>query len=141
MSMRYQAAIIKPGFNPLGTQQVGYYNALYSWGLNVNGQLGLGDTTYRSSPVQVGTLSDWVTVATGYRHTLSIKSNGTLWSWGRNQVGQLGLGNITDYSSPKQIGALTNWLTIAASNYSTIAIKTDGTLWTWGQNNYGQLGL
>ena len=57
MSSRYQAAIMKPGFNPLGTQTVGYYNALYSWGLGVSGQLGLNNTNYYSSPVQVGNLT------------------------------------------------------------------------------------
>ena len=33
---------------------------LWAWGRNGDGQLGLGDTTNRSSPVQVGALSDWV---------------------------------------------------------------------------------
>ena len=32
---------------------------LYGWGLNSNGNLGLGNTTDYSSPVQVGALTTW----------------------------------------------------------------------------------
>jgi alpha-tubulin suppressor-like RCC1 family protein len=115
---------------------------LWVWGLNDYGQLGLGDVTNRSSPVQVGALTTWSKVSAGGPfHTIAIKTDGTLWSWGRNQYGQLGLSNITNYSSPKQVGALTTWLSIAIWNSSGSAIKTDGTLWSWGFNTYGQLGL
>jgi|TARA_R110002020_G_scaffold473418_1_gene702629 alpha-tubulin suppressor-like RCC1 family protein len=37
--------------------QGGAGGALYSWGANGHGQLGLGDTTLRNSPVQIGTES------------------------------------------------------------------------------------
>ena len=115
---------------------------LWAWGTNsVNGQLGLGDVTNRSSPAQVGALTNWLSVAGGFNHTIALKTDGTLWSWGRNNVGQLGLGNITNYSSPKQVGALANWLSVAGGYRHTIALKTDGSLWTWGWNNQGQLGL
>ncbi len=63
---------------------------LWAWGNNSNGQLGLGDTTDRHSPVQVGTDNNWVSIAAGFSHTIALKSNGTLWSWGFNFHGQLG---------------------------------------------------
>ena len=34
-------------------------NTLWAFGSNSNGQLGLGDIVPRSSPVQVGSLTDW----------------------------------------------------------------------------------
>jgi len=117
---------------------------LYSWGANSVGQLGLGNTTYYSSPKQVGALTDWLTVSGGKpvgSFTIALKTDGTFWSWGANGQGQLGTGNTTNYSSPKQIGALTNWLKISAGEDHTLAIKTDGTLWSWGRNVNGQLGL
>ena len=114
---------------------------LYSWGRNNYGQLGLGNTTYRSSPVQVGALTTWLNIAAGNLFSLATKTDGTLWSWGRNNYGQLGLGNTTDYSSPKQVGALTTWSKVAGGKEFTIATKTNGTLWSWGRNDFGQLGL
>jgi alpha-tubulin suppressor-like RCC1 family protein len=113
---------------------------LFSWGKDDNGQLGLGNTTYYSSPKQVGSLNTWAYISNGVNHALALKSNGTLWSWGKNQRGQLGLGNTTYYSSPKQVGALTNWLNISAGQYASFAIKTDNTIWAWGYNFNGGLG-
>ena len=105
------------------------------------GQLGLGDTTNRSSPTQVGALTDWLVAAGGSYFSLGVRSNGTLWSWGRNNFGQLGLGDTTDRSSPVQIGTQTNWAFVAAGFYHSIAIKTNGTMWAWGRNSRGQLGI
>jgi len=90
---------------------------LWAWGANDFGQLGLGTSgagAYKSSPTQVGTLTNWAKVSIGYDHTLAVKTDGTLWSWGRNAGGYLGLGNTTNYSSPKQVGALTNWSSVSA---------------------------
>jgi alpha-tubulin suppressor-like RCC1 family protein len=121
---------------------------LWTWGNNTNGQLGLGDTTKRSSIAQVGSLTNWSTVAVGYNHTVAIKTDGTLWSWGLNYHGQLGLSDTTNRSSPVQVDVLTDWSSVAAGGSQqmlgaghTVAIKTDGTLWACGYNLYGQLGL
>jgi alpha-tubulin suppressor-like RCC1 family protein len=117
---------------------------LYAWGQNNNGALGLGNLTNYSSPKQVGSLTAWLVITSGYNYVVSIKTDGTLWAWGKNNYGQLGTGNITNYSSPIQVGALTTWSKVSASKNAsnwTMAIKTDGTLWSWGYNSYGGLGL
>lgn len=113
---------------------------LWAWGDNGQGRLGLNDADSRSSPVQVGALSDWVQIAAGQFASLAVRSNGTMWSWGRNYEGILGQNNAIDLSSPVQIGALTTWSKVAMSR-SAVAIKTDGTLWMWGRDANGQLGL
>jgi alpha-tubulin suppressor-like RCC1 family protein len=114
---------------------------LWAWGYNANGQLGLGDLSRRSSPVQVGSLTTWRQAAVGWLHSAIIKTDGTLWASGNSANGQLGLNDTTQYSSPVQVGTSTNWKQIAAGFYHSVAIKTDGTLWAWGYNIYGQLGL
>ena len=115
---------------------------LYSWGNNSYGRLGLGDTVSRSSPVQVGALTNWALVSGGSNHAVAVKTDGTMWTWGYNFHGQLGQSNTINRSSPVQVGALTNWATVSgASGGSCFAVKTDGTLWSWGRNNLGQLGL
>ena len=114
---------------------------LWSWGTNGTGQLGLGDVTTRSSPVQVGALTDWSSISGGNTVATAIKTDGTLWSWGSNSLGELGLGNVTARSSPVQVGALTAWSKVSSGFQCAFAIKTDGTLWSWGASGYGRLGL
>jgi len=116
--------------------------SLFSWGANPAGNLGLGNTTYYSSPKQVGT-SAWVTISAGGpgNTCMATKGDGTLWAWGANGQGQLGFNNTTNYSSPKQVGALTGWSKVSSGSEHTLAIKTNGTMWSWGYNATGQLGL
>jgi alpha-tubulin suppressor-like RCC1 family protein len=102
---------------------------LWAWGRNLNGKLGLGNTTNYSSPKQVGALTTWATVASGgkanfFGFSSAIKTDGTLWSWGNNGQGQLGLSNLTSYSSPKQVGALTTWFTVSAGGEAMSTIIT-----------------
>jgi len=114
---------------------------LWAWGSNNYGQLGLGTTTYYSSPKQIGALTSWLTVACGEYFAVAVRQNNTLWSWGYNNFGQLGSGTITNRSSPAQVGSLTNWLYVLGSYNTSLSIKTDGTLWGWGANAYGCIGL
>lgn len=117
-------------------------NTLWAWGYNVLGALGTsGAGSYVSSPVQVGALTNWLTVSSGYSYNLAIKTDGTLWSWGYNAEGQVGDGTQTYRNSPVQVGSETIWAYVGCGNKSSFGIKTDGTLWSWGQNVAGQLGL
>jgi alpha-tubulin suppressor-like RCC1 family protein len=114
---------------------------LWGCGYNTTGCLGDGTTTQRSSPVQVGLLTNWKQVAAGGKHSAAVKTDGTLWTYGANAQGQLGDNTATGNSSPNQtIAAGTNWKQVACGYFHTLAVKTDGTLWTWGYNLFGQLG-
>jgi alpha-tubulin suppressor-like RCC1 family protein len=116
-------------------------NTLFTWGRNDSGQLGLGFTANRSSPVQVGTSTTWTQVSSGLNQILAVNSLGQLWSWGGNTDGKLGLNDAgINRSSPTQIGTLTNWAIPSINSYSGMCLKTDDTLWTWGLNDAGQLG-
>jgi alpha-tubulin suppressor-like RCC1 family protein len=114
---------------------------LWTWGYNASGELGLQDIAERSSPVQVGSLTNWKQVGTGGFNTVCVKVDGTLWTWGVNFSGQLGLEDTTARSSPVQVGSLTNWKQVSVGKESSGCIKTDGTLWTWGGSTDGQLGI
>jgi hypothetical protein len=99
--------------------------------MNSWGQLGQNSTSNYSSPIQVGTLTNWKRVVCSSRGAIAIKTDGTLWTWGYNAMGQLGINNTTNMSSPVQVGTLTNWKSVAGGGH---AIKTDCTLWAWGPN-------
>jgi len=113
---------------------------LWTWGANqYYGQLGIGDTLDRSSPVQVGLLTNWKSVASGGYHMAGIKTDYTLWTWGFGTYGALGLGNINYRSSPVQVG--TGYSKVAANFARTTAAKTNGTLWGWGFGDNGGGGM
>ncbi|KKN21836.1 hypothetical protein LCGC14_0921410 [marine sediment metagenome] len=48
--------------------------ALFVWGSGSFGRLGLGDTTSRSSPVQIGSLTTWTSINAGGGHTIGIQT-------------------------------------------------------------------
>jgi alpha-tubulin suppressor-like RCC1 family protein len=57
---------------------------LWAWGNNAYGQLGDNTVVTKSSPIQVGTATDWTGVYTGAwsLHAHAIKNDNTLWGWG-----------------------------------------------------------
>lgn len=114
--------------------------SLWSWGTNNSGQLGLGDTISRNSPVQIGSNQRYISISAGLNICAAIKEDNTLWTWGLNNSGQLGDGTTTNRSSPVQVSG-TSWYRVSCSHNFMVALKTDGTLWAWGINNEGQLGV
>lgn len=107
--------------------------ALYSWGYNNRGQLGINYTVDLLNPTQIGALTEWeFPQSSSGPISFAIKSDQTLWAWGYNGRGELGDGTSISRSSPVQIG--TNWLNVGAAYRGTTGIKTDNTLWGWGQN-------
>ena len=103
-----------------GTPSVGYSLAvktdgtLWAWGANNRfgqpyGTLGDGTIIDKSSPVQIGALTNWAQVSAGSTNSLAVKTDGTLWAWGLSGFGELGDGTTIGKSSPVQIGALTGW--------------------------------
>lgn len=117
-------------------------STLWSWGINLAGQLGTGTTDPEALPVQVGTSANWKTADAGALHVLAVRTDGTLWAWGLNGSGQLGVGTSPAQSTvPVQIGTDTDWKAVNAGQAHSMAIKTDGTLWAWGYNANGQLGI
>ena len=113
---------------------------LWAWGYGGSGSLGQNDTTWRSSPVQVGSDTTWAWINAEYISAFGVKTDGTLWSWGYGSGGALGQNNQTSYSSPKQVGSGTDWSKVWSNEMVGAGLKTDGTAWVWGRNYYGELG-
>jgi len=116
---------------------------LWTWGNNNRGQLGQGNETLYSSPVQIPGLL-WSSVNTqaggAIEHSGATRNDGTLWVMGFNNHGALGLNNTTDYNSPVQVPG-TTWVgDPVISQFGSQFRKSDGTLWVTGRNTYGELG-
>jgi len=125
-------ALYTANFTPSATAFV-VSNNLFGWGMNTSGELGVGDTSTRSSPTQVGTLG-WRTVGPGTNHALGIRYDGVLFGWGQGGMGQVGDGNTNNVNSPIAISAATDWTAICGARSTSLAIRS-GKLFIWGDNN------
>ena len=115
--------------------------SVWATGLNMYGNLGLGDTANRLRLTQVGSGRDWATVSAGLGYSLALKKDGSLWAWGGNNFGQLGVGDTWTRTSPARVGNATDWAAVSCLGHHSLALKQDGTLWAWGENSFGQLGV
>ena len=95
---------------------------LWTWGRNNYGALGHNNALpagNQSSPKQVGTDTDWSSVAMSEDgatyQTFALKTDGTLWGMGYGDLGALGQDNQLNYSSPVQIPG-TDWGSIKAES-------------------------
>ena len=113
---------------------------IWTSGYGLQGQIGDNATVNRSSPVQVGALTNWAQVSTGTQFSAAIKTTGSLYMWGRGTFGRLGNSNTISKSSPVQVGISTDWAQVSTAFQHSSAIKTNGTLWTWGLGYLGRLG-
>jgi alpha-tubulin suppressor-like RCC1 family protein len=111
---------------------------LWAWGLNSSGQLGDNTITNKSSPIQIGSLTNWTQVSCGENHTAAIKTDGTLWAWGLNSSGQVGDGTQVSRSSPVQISSMTTWTHIECGDAFSIG-QAGGMLYGWGHNLKGHI--
>ena len=134
------------GYEAMKNDPAEPYNALFTWGINDPGTLGLDDIIPRSSPVQLpGTQWSFISGGAGIgaasgagQNFGGVKSDGTLWTWGSQEYGNLGHNDRISRSLPTQIPG-TQWSSIEMGGGSFYGIKTDGTLWVCGFN-YGELG-
>ncbi len=79
--------------------------SLWAWGNGLNGAVGQNTVATTSSPVQVGGLTTWSTVAHGLDYWMAKKTDGTVFVCGTGQDGRLGTGNVVSRSSPVQLGS------------------------------------
>jgi alpha-tubulin suppressor-like RCC1 family protein len=100
---------------------------LWGVGANAAGQLGVGDTTARTSYTQIGSDNTWDQYVIGSNnagHTLATKTDGTLWAWGFNDEGQHGRGTTSFVNhTPAQVGTDTHWGLLAAGLSSSFGLR------------------
>ena len=116
-------------------------DTVWAWGANNHGQLGIGNTENKTTPVRVH-LPPGVqikAIAAGYNHTVALATGGAVYAWGSNSYGQLGTGGTMDMATPQTVAGLTNVSSVAAGGNHTAAVAA-GAVKAWGANGYGQLG-
>lgn len=114
---------------------------VWAWGGNSSGQLGVGSTQSQiDTPQKVNGLSDIVSVAAGYSHSLAVDYNGQVYAWGSNGSGQLGNDTTENSSTPQAVLTIKKAVQVSAGNETSMAYTSDGRIYTWGYGEYGQLG-
>ncbi|HEY1639899.1 MAG TPA: hypothetical protein VGG35_04365 [Streptosporangiaceae bacterium] len=123
---------------------IGGDGALYDWGNNKSGQLGIGSTRSSLVPVRVklpGT-SPVIAVAGGENSAYAVTADGAAYAWGSNSSGQLGNKSLQPSTTPVrvQLPAGVGATAVAAGLSMAYALTTSGTIYAWGDNAAGQLG-
>lgn len=115
--------------------------ALYCWGRNDEGQLGIGTTTYSAHPVLVSGVSAVQSVVLGEQHSCAITTAGALWCWGKNKYGELGDGTKVNGLVPAQVKLPSPAKGVALGGKHTCVWLQNGDAYCWGSNAFGQLGF
>lgn len=99
---------------------------LWGWGFNdTYATLGDGTLVSKSSPIQIGTSTNWYRVASYSDSDLAnvaIKVDGTIWGWGNNQSYQLAPDLDTYKSTPIQIGSGYKWKQVSCNGTTIIGL-------------------
>lgn len=126
------------------TLAIGEDGNLYTWGSNIYGQLGTGDTTDRAERTLI-TLAEGVkpvSVTSYSNNSMAIGDDGNIYVWGYNTYGFLGTGDTENKTTPTKITLPSgNEARQLYTEYNvTYAIDSKGNLYMWGFNTMGTLG-
>ena len=113
---------------------------LYTWGDNAYGQLGLPDTDYSDTPVEIKVPGQVKEISLGAYHTLVLTEQGHVYAFGRNTFGQLGSQSIENAWQPFRIEGLSDIVAVSAGAFHSLALDAQGQVWAWGNNSDWQVG-
>ncbi|KAH3743549.1 ultraviolet-B receptor UVR8 [Pelomyxa schiedti] len=130
--------------------------ALFVWGSNLHGQLGLPNNDSNNScywfPVLCPGSSSLQLkyVSMGQHHSAGISILGDLYTWGYNAFGQLGLGHNDDCYTPTEVPyfyykaskkiASPEVTHVSCGHYHTAIVSSSGKVFTCGQFSKSRLG-
>jgi alpha-tubulin suppressor-like RCC1 family protein len=111
---------------------------LFCWGRRFNGSEFPDYYEPQTSPLQIGTRTDWASTA----DDCAIRTDGSLWCWGANGFGQVGteprvLPDFDDLGDGiLQVGEPTGWTQVARAESTSCGVRA-GQLECWGSNLNG----
>ncbi|XP_029379415.1 probable E3 ubiquitin-protein ligase HERC3 [Echeneis naucrates] len=118
--------------------------AVFGWGRNDRGQLGLGDATDRNTPTPVDCLNKKKTIhiSCGKDHTAIFTKDGAVFTFGSGQHGQLGHNSFRDELRPRLVAELlgAKVTKISCGRHHTLVLTDSMKIYSFGCSEQGQLG-
>lgn len=116
--------------------------AVYCWGRNTNGQLGIGSFENQTKPRKVLGLPEAVaSITLGATHSCAKTVSGAVYCWGAAAYVGAGEGVVADTALPLAVQGLTGSVrTLVAGDQLTCALLDSGSVQCWGRVLYGALG-
>jgi alpha-tubulin suppressor-like RCC1 family protein len=113
----------------------------WSWGGNVEGQLGRPGHGFANSAPRLLPLTHVRSVAGSDTNGYAVRTDGSAYAWGDDSSGQLGIGQSSGQRQlPVLIPGLGNVVQLAGGSGTSYALESDGTVWVAGWGGYGELG-
>lgn len=110
---------------------------VYAWGLNANGQLGIGSAgTNRDAPTRVVLPGDqrFVSASAGRQVGIALSESGAVYTWGNTVAAPSG-------ATPSRVTGLpADVVGVSAGGQFFLAWTASGQLYSWGDNGSGRLG-
>ncbi|WP_331669495.1 InlB B-repeat-containing protein [Bombiscardovia apis] len=126
---------------------IGSDHLAYSWGWNIDGQLGNGDNNpsgrvNQALPGRVVGLGPVLQVSAGYGLGLAIGTDHKAYSWGDGRQGQLGRSStpMGTTANPGQVWTISDVSYVSAGKDTAISLSTsEDNFDSWGTNFHGNL--
>ncbi|NXI66058.1 HERC5 ligase, partial [Anseranas semipalmata] len=119
--------------------------AVYSWGKNNFGQLGLGHTEDKDCPSYIEALEHWKTVfiSCGADHTAVLSKDGLVCTFGAGGAGQLGHNSTRNELTPRVVAEL--WgarvsQVACGRQHTLVYVPSLDKVYSFGSDEEGQLG-
>lgn len=129
------------------TAAISKSNALYMFGLNCYGQLGLGDNVDRFLPALVEYFDNVriIDIDCGENHTACITSKHKCYTWGLGDNHQLGHETILSENKPRRVDFFNDMRlrmkSVSCGYKHTISVTDEGNVYVWGTGVRGEIGL
>ena len=118
-------------------------HALYCWGKNTAGQLGIGtvDGVPHLAPTAVA--QGVRTVSAGGEFACALRDDGSAFCWGHGGSDRLGTSSAVGYGpnpSPLQVETNARFASISVGRAHSCGLTVDGLALCWGSNSYRESG-
>lgn len=128
--------VVKIALGDVHAAAVTDQGALFTWGENAYGRLGLGDTKRRYGPELVRSMAvQRVTdVSLGTKHSACLTEKGHLYTWGGGSYGRLGHGSSEQEHTPRRVEFEDDLICdLDVATKCCCAVSVSGRLYMWGR--------